>query len=124
MTDQPTTRPQALLLCGDLFFTSKITGTADALGIQMDVQAQIPESIPGPDATGYQLVIIDLSQPAFSPQNVMQRISATDRPRVIAFGPHVDTQTLQAARDAGCDEVLPRSRFSSELVDILRRATL
>ena len=36
-------------------------------------------------------------------------------PRVVAYGSHVDTASLQAARTAGCDPVLPRSKFVKEL---------
>ena len=39
----------------------------------------------------------------------------------VAYGSHVDKDRLDAARAAGCDEVLPRSRFSSELPAWLRR---
>src|SRR5258708_25685616 len=38
---------------------------------------------------------------------------------VIAFGSHVATSRLQAARDAGCTEVMPRSRFSADLPELL-----
>jgi hypothetical protein len=34
---------------------------------------------------------------------------------VVAYGSHVDTATLRAAREAGCDVVLPRSKFVEEL---------
>jgi DNA-binding NarL/FixJ family response regulator len=116
--------PTALLLSGDLFFTSKITGTAQAVGLCMDVRAAIPEEIPGPAVGGYRLVIIDLAEAAIAPAEVIARLSAADRPHVIAYGSHVATAKLKAARDAGCDEVLPRSRFSAELAEILRRATV
>ncbi len=39
----------------------------------------------------------------------------------VAFGSHVDAEALAAARAAGCDPVLPRSRFSAELPDLIRR---
>ena len=32
-------------------------------------------------------------------------------PRVMGYGSHVEKELLQAARDAGCDPVLPRSQF-------------
>ena len=124
MPDDSAPAPTALLLSGDLFFTSKITGTAQAVGLRMDVRVSIPEDIPGPAAGGYRLVIIDLAQPSIVPAEVIARLSATDRPNVIAYGSHVATATLQAARDAGCDEVMPRSRFSSELAEILKQATI
>jgi len=34
---------------------------------------------------------------------------------VVGYGSHVDADTLHAARVAGCDPVLPRSRFVEEL---------
>jgi hypothetical protein len=36
-------------------------------------------------------------------------------PFVAAFGSHVDTETLRAARAAGCNVVWPRSKFAEEL---------
>jgi hypothetical protein len=33
----------------------------------------------------------------------------------MAYGSHVDTATLRAARAAGCDPVLPRSKFVEDL---------
>ena len=36
-------------------------------------------------------------------------------PSVVAFGSHVDAERLRAARAAGCDRVLPRSKFVEEL---------
>jgi CheY-like chemotaxis protein len=36
-------------------------------------------------------------------------------PRTVAFGSHVEADRLQAARQAGCDQVMPRSRFAVKL---------
>jgi len=41
-------------------------------------------------------------------------------PRVVAYGSHVDAAGLKAARDAGCDVVLPRSAFVEQLPVKLR----
>ena len=38
---------------------------------------------------------------------------------VIAFGPHVHEDRLQAARDAGCTEVFSRGKFHAQAVKIL-----
>ena len=40
--------------------------------------------------------------------------------RVVAFGPHVHEQRLAAARDAGCDLVVSRGQFFSQLETILK----
>ena len=41
------------------------------------------------------------------------------RARVVAFGSHVDTALLDAARAAGVDDVLPRSLFFRRLPEVL-----
>jgi hypothetical protein len=41
---------------------------------------------------------------------------------IVAFGSHVDTATLKAARQAGCDHAWPRSRFTAELPQLIERA--
>jgi hypothetical protein len=38
----------------------------------------------------------------------------------VAFGPHVHEAKLAAAKDAGFQQVLPRSKFSAGLVEILQ----
>ncbi len=38
----------------------------------------------------------------------------------VAFGSHVDREALDAAASAGCDRVMPRSKFSSELPELMR----
>ena len=39
--------------------------------------------------------------------------------RVIAFGPHVDAESLQLARELGAEEALARSSFYHRLPEIL-----
>jgi hypothetical protein len=58
------------------------------------------------------LVIVDLSRPGAL--DALPAITA----RTIGFGSHVDTDLLDAARAAGCDEVLPRSRFFARLPEL------
>lgn len=41
--------------------------------------------------------------------------------RIVAFGPHVEREALQAARDAGADDVMTRGAFSNNLPDVLVR---
>lgn len=50
--------------------------------------------------------------------NPTPRISGA-RIRVLAFSPHVHRELMQAARDAGADEVLPRGAFAANLPEIL-----
>jgi hypothetical protein len=59
------------------------------------------------------LVIVDLSRPGVL--EVLPRVAA----RTIGFGSHVDADLLDAARAAGCDEVLPRSQLFRRLPGLL-----
>ena len=60
------------------------------------------------------LLLVDLHRPG-----VLEAISAL-RQTVIGFASHVDDRLLQAGREAGCAEVLPRSRFFRRLAELGR----
>jgi CheY-like chemotaxis protein len=106
-----------LLLCDDLIFASRIIGTAHDLGLRI----QPARSVEALEALANQqpprCVIVDLGHPGLAIASLMQRLRAlvTPMPRVVAYGSHVDTATLRAAREAGCDPVLPRSKFVEDL---------
>ncbi len=40
---------------------------------------------------------------------------------ILAFGSHVDLQLRQRALDAGCDEVVAKSRFTSAMLELLQK---
>lgn len=110
-----------LLISRDLFFSSKITGTAAGLGIPIDVAGDLQRVAEKATTRPYTGWIVDLAVPDLAVADVMAALPRDPRPRVIAFGPHVATARLQEARDAGCDEVMPRSRFTSTLADLLKK---
>lgn len=111
-----------LLLCDDLMFTSRITGTARANGLtlkpvrsQGDVESLATQQSPS-------CVIIDLANPGLKIADLIGKLRSGGKgPYLVAFGSHVDTATLNAARQAGCDLVLPRSKFVDELPTALPR---
>jgi CheY-like chemotaxis protein len=108
--------PTAILLSDDLMFTSRVTGTARDLGLTV-APARNPAALL--DVARRQpptCVIVDLAHGGLDLPSLMAGLAALPhRPRVVAYGSHVDTATLKAARDAGCDVVLPRSKFVEEL---------
>lgn len=112
-----------VLLSRDLIFTSKITGTARALGARVMVAGD-----PGLGATLIAqwrpaVVFVDLAAGDLVAPPVLMalRREAEAGTAFVAFGSHVDTQALAAARAAGCDDVMPRSKFSAELPALIRR---
>jgi hypothetical protein len=68
-----------------------------------------------------QLALIDLS---YASIDVGEAVAACMHAGVplMAFGPHIDTERLRAARQAGVDFVYPRSRLMGDVAGTLREA--
>jgi CheY-like chemotaxis protein len=115
--------PDGLLLSRDLIFTSKITGTARALGYRMLTAGAPALAASMIERWRPRAVFLDLAAPDLtSPEAILAyRQLAAPGTTFIAFGSHVEKGALDAASDAGCDVVLPRSRFVAELPDLIRR---
>lgn len=104
--------PDGIVLSDDLLFTSKITGTAQALGLSMRV-ARTPDALLSmAEASPPGAVLIDLHHPGL---DLATLLPALHVPRVIGYGSHVEAAMLHAARVAGCTLVLPRSKFVERL---------
>ena len=115
-----TTTKVGLLISPDLFFTSKVTGTAHALGLRVDAVDDIAAAGARLQTGEIKFVLLDLGAPRVSVPELFAVMPASARVPVIAFGSHVNVEQLESARDAGA-EVMPRSQFSATLPDILRR---
>jgi CheY-like chemotaxis protein len=69
-----------------------------------------------------EMVIVDLSAAGWEePVRRAKALPHTKTIPIIAFGSHVDTDTLRAARQAGCDHAWARSRFTSDLPALLAK---
>ena len=111
---------RGLLLSQDLFFGSRITGTAEQLGLRVDTAGSVPQALEKIGREPYRALLVDLSLPGLSLPELMAALPRADRPRVFAFGSHVHTALLEQAREAGCDEVLSRGQLSAKLPQFLR----
>lgn len=115
-----------LLLSQDLFFSSKITGTATALGLKVAVKGkpddavQLTAAVQFDEKEPLQFIMIDLSLPGLNIENFVANLPTENRPQLIAYDAHVKTERLKAARDAGCNRVLPRGQFDKQLQTILQ----
>lgn len=124
--DESTTEPLAptgLLLSRDLFFTSKVTGTARARGHRVLVAGDPTLAASMIEQWRPRAVFVDLTAgEVASPASLLAlRTVAGGNTPFIAFGSHVDRDALEAAAGAGCDPVLPRSRFHEELPKLIDR---
>ncbi len=108
--------PAGLLLSRDLIFTSKITGTARALGCQVMTAGNVALATTMMQQWKPRVVFVDLSAGELvSPSALIAYRALIPGTPFLAFGSHVDSEALASAAAAGCDPVLPRSRFSAEL---------
>ncbi len=110
----------ALVVIDDLIFETKIRSTAQAVGAC--VMLIKPDSDIGKYLLEHRptLLIVDLGS---TRERGLSAVTAArchrHVPRILAFLPHVDTHLAEQAVRDGAHEVMPRSRFSKELPNIL-----
>ena len=94
----------------DLMDRSKVSGAAPGATFVAS-----PGALAGA-AAGADVVVVDLGRPG-----ALEALAALagSGARVVGFGSHVDRDALDAARAAGCTEVLPRSAFFRDLPALL-----
>jgi hypothetical protein len=68
------------------------------------------------DAAVADVIVIDLSRAL---DQVASLRESNPEARLVCYGPHVDEAAAEAARAAGADVVLPRSKFFSDLPNCL-----
>lgn len=115
-----------LYLAADLIWATRIKGTADALGLPCRpvrnpdmLEARLAEG-------GVSSVLLDLEKAEEAMAMIRRLRGAGASPgeravTILCWGPHVAKDLMQAARDAGADEVLPRGAFDHHLPEILLR---
>jgi hypothetical protein len=115
--------PTGLLLCHDLIFTTKIRGTAEALRYRILVASDESRVMSLIQRWHPRVVFVDLTAGEVAAPGALIAYQKLAGPDVwfVAFGPHVEADALAAAKTAGCQVVMPRSKFSAELPDLLRR---
>jgi hypothetical protein len=106
------------LLSDDLIFTSRVCGTARAAGLDVRAARSVAQLGNLLAAGPAECLLLDLNNPGLVIVDVMNSLPSP-RPFVVGYGSHVDAATLAAARKAGCDLVLPRSKFVEELATSL-----
>ncbi len=102
----------------DLMFGTRIQDTARRLGHTIEML----EPGDDPDAAVARLapvlVIVALDAPGWDRAVAAARSKGG---RVLAFGSHKNVELMRAAKSAGCDEVLARSRMAAELPALLTK---
>lgn len=111
-------------LTGDLLFSSRVSGVAAQLGIDLQIVGSVAQLLQRADASAdCKLVLIDLTSSSLELDAAVQAIrERMPQARIVAYGPHVQEALLTAAAAAGCDAVLSRGQFDREMSRVLRAA--
>ena len=103
-------------------FSSRLLGAAQALSLPLQF-VTTPSALPDQLTPNCRLVLVDLSLASLDlPAAIAAVRASSPQARIVAFGAHVNEALLDAARQAGCDEVLSRGQFHRQYVDLLRDA--
>ncbi len=111
----------------DLIWDARIKSTFLELGIACVATPsteRLGDQLEGSDLTGF-IVDLDRAEQAIEMIRLVRKHEQEHHPDrrvyVLAFGPHVEKELFEQAREAGADEVLPRGAFSKSLPDILTK---
>lgn len=115
----------------DLVWATRIKSCADDLGVPARPVRSLEMLNARLGDSPVRGLIVDLDQPETA-MALIQRVrewssgaavgssSTREAIRIIAFGPHVETEALGEARRLGADVVMTRGAFHARLADILR----
>ena len=108
----------------DLFFVGKLQGTAKQAGVELRTLRAADCQLETLRAEKPALVIFDLNTTSASAVELIRQFKADPELAgvpVVGFFSHVQVELQRAAREAGCDEVMPRSKFTAGLTELLQR---
>lgn len=109
----------------DLFFQAKIQETARKLNVKVEfckTEKDLLERIKLNGEEKPSLIIFDMNNANAKPLTLIPRLKTKlKKTSVIGFLSHVQGDLKQKAHEVGCDMVLPRSAFSQNLPQLLRR---
>ena len=102
----------------DLMFSSKIKTAAQQLGVRVVFARSLESALAEIRKAPPSLVVLDLNNPRTDPLGIvaaMKEDAALASIPTVGFASHVQTDVINAARQAGVGEVLARSAFTQQL---------
>lgn len=113
---------RVLAAVDDLFFASKIRGTAEQLNVTVEFAKKAETLFDLAKAETPDLIILDLNSEKLDAIATARALKSDDTLRavpLVGFLSHVQTDLMQEAREAGVEQVMPRSAFTKFLPQIL-----
>jgi PleD family two-component response regulator len=111
-----------LAVLDDLMFTSKIKTTANQLGVAVAFARSADGALAEMKKATPSLVILDLNNARTNPLGIvvgMKQDPSLASVRTVGYASHVQVDVINAARQAGVDDVMARSAFTQNLAAIL-----
>jgi hypothetical protein len=111
----------------DLFFLAKIQEAARKVGVKVafvkadkDIVSRLADV---PEGSRPSLIVFDLNNVSAKPLTLIPRLKSKMKrgTSVIGFLSHLQGDLKAKAMEAGCDMVMPKSAFSQNLPNLLRR---
>ena len=106
----------------DLLFRSKISETAERLGVEAAFPRNPEKLLDALRASPPDLLVVDLNSARFKPIELLRAVKsdgALRDVRTVGFLSHVQGDLALAARESGCDRVMARSAFVENLPRVL-----
>ncbi len=118
--------PRIFAFIEDLFFMAKIQETARKLNVKVEFVKTDKDLMERMEQNGEEkpsLIIFDLNLASVKPLTLIPKLKSKLKKgtSIIGFLSHVQGDLKQKAHEVGCDMVLPRSAFSQNLPQLLRR---
>jgi hypothetical protein len=110
----------------DLFFLAKIQEVSRKLNVKVEFvksEKELAEKTSENPEERPSLIVVDLNSNSIKPLPIISKLrSKFKKPTsILGFVSHVQGDLKIKAQEAGCDVVMPRSAFSQNLPNILRR---
>lgn len=123
MTEEKKEKRIILAAVDDIFFSAKIRGTGENLGIAIQIARSTDKFFEKLSEIMPSKIIVDLHSEKCDPFLIAEKVKGNEKltgVRLIGFFSHVHTELMKKAIDAGYDEVMPRSAFTKKLSQILQ----
>ncbi len=110
----------------DLFFLTKIQDTGRKMNVKVEfvrTEKDLADRLKSNGDEKPSLIIFDLNNVSAKPLTLIPKLKSKLKKgtSIIGFLSHVQGDLKQKAHEVGCDMVLPRSAFSQNLPQLLRR---
>ena len=112
-----------LAVVSDLFFSAKINEAAKRAGITLEY-VTTEKDLLEKAKTNPMLIIFDLNFDAVRPLKLIGKLKGNAELKhisLLGYLSHVQAELKLKAQETGCDMVMPRSAFSMNLPQILKR---